>query len=113
MSGRQEPAQPVGDSVNDCPIPVPQQPTTAESTNRPTRGRYRFRAYTIRPDQRPEAEPITATMECLRCGIVGPTSQDFADGTAWATHHLKANPGHVAYREHLTRPYRFEPGAWE
>ncbi|MEV0639428.1 hypothetical protein AB0I77_31740 [Streptomyces sp. NPDC050619] len=79
-----------------------------------TRAVYRFREYTISPDQRPEAEPITAAMQCKACGEISEKAEDeeFADGTAWAVQHLKANPGHLEYREHITRPYRFEPGAW-
>ena len=81
--------------------------------NRPTRGRYRFRAYTTVPDERPEAEPVTATRERVTCSVTGPTSRDFAVGTEWASRHLRANPGHVGYRERIVRPYRFEPGAWQ
>jgi hypothetical protein len=84
-----------------------------ENSERPARGRYRFREHTIRPDLRPEAEPITSRIECATCGAAGPTSEDWENGTAWAAQHLKANPGHLGYREHITRPYWFEPGAWQ
>lgn len=47
-------------------------------------------------------------MECVTCGITGRTDA----GTGWALEHLKKNPGHVRYREHITRPYKIEPGAW-
>ncbi|WP_260867960.1 hypothetical protein [Streptomyces sp. SAJ15] len=74
---------------------------------------YRFRDYTIQPDRRPDAEPHSFTMQCAECGdFSGPFSSG-EDGTAWAVTHLKANTSHVAYREIITRPYRFEPGAWQ
>lgn len=78
-----------------------------------TRAVYRFREFTIRPDLRPEAEPITSTMQCTTCHETGPRSETFEEGTSWAAHHLKANPDHLEYREHITRPYRFEAGAWQ
>ncbi|WP_455752465.1 DUF7848 domain-containing protein [Streptomyces albus] len=31
---------------------------------------------------------------------------------SWATRHLKRNPEHFTFREIVTRPYRFVPGAW-
>lgn len=78
-----------------------------------TRAVYRFREYTIRPDLRPEAEPITSAMQCTTCNERGPKSEAFEDGTVWAAQHLKANPDHLEYREHITRSYRFEAGAWQ
>lgn len=78
-----------------------------------TRAVYRFREYAISPDQRPEAEPVTAAMQCKACGEASEETEEFADGTAWAVRHLKTNPGHLEYREHITRPYRFEAGAWQ
>ncbi|MDT3396379.1 hypothetical protein RKE29_06950 [Streptomyces sp. B1866] len=78
-----------------------------------TRAVYRFREFTIGPDQRPDAEPVRFAMECAACGSTGPRSEDADAGTAWAVAHLRANPEHLAYREHVTRPYRFEAGAWQ
>ncbi|MGC9538367.1 hypothetical protein [Streptomyces sp. UG1] len=78
-----------------------------------TRAVYRFREHTIRPDRRLEAEPITSAMECQACGETSGKAEGFMDGTAWAVDHLKSNPGHLEYQEHITRPYRFEPGAWQ
>ncbi|WP_431042512.1 hypothetical protein ACQUSR_11700 [Streptomyces sp. P1-3] len=80
--------------------------------DRPTRGRFRFREHVIGPDRRPEAEPHTYRMQCATCEESGPITGDCEDGTEWAVRHLKANPHHLAYREHITRPYRAEPGAW-
>ncbi|WP_443726301.1 DUF7848 domain-containing protein [Streptomyces coffeae] len=74
---------------------------------------YRFREYKIGPDLRPEAEPITSTMKCTTCDASGPTAEEFEEGTEWAVRHLKANPGHLEHREHITRPYWAEPGAWQ
>lgn len=78
-----------------------------------TRATYRFREFTIRPDLRPESEPIMSTMQCKTCDESGPTAEEFEGGTAWAAKHLKANPDHLEYREHITRPYHFEAGAWQ
>jgi hypothetical protein len=77
-----------------------------------TRATYRFRDHTIRPDTTADAEPITFTMQCAACGTIGPTHEDADQGADWAIRHLKANPEHLAYREHITRPYRTESGAW-
>lgn len=71
---------------------------------------YRFRDDKITPDRRPEAEPVTSAMRCKTCGGTSEKAEEFADGTAWAVKHLKANPDHLEYREHITRPYRFEAG---
>lgn len=76
------------------------------------RAAYRFREHVLGPDRRPEAAPITFTMQRATCDGSGPAATDGEDGTAWAVAHLKANPGHVDYREHISRPYRAEPGAW-
>ena len=73
---------------------------------------YRFREYNLGPDRRPEAEAHTFTMQCTVCDENGPTSENGEDGTAWAAQHLKANPGHRTYREHITRPYVAQPGPW-
>lgn len=77
-----------------------------------TRATYRFRDYTIRPDLRPDAEPITSTMQCRTCCQGGPQSEDFEDATTWAVSHLRANPEHLDFREVITRPHRFEAGVW-
>lgn len=78
-----------------------------------TRAVYRFRDHTIGPDHSPGAEPLTFTMQCTACDATGPASENGEDGTEWATQHFKVIPGHLTYREIITRPYRFEPGAWQ
>ena len=83
-----------------------------ESEVRPARHTYRFRGHTIAPDRRPEALPITFQMHCASCYAVGPVSTDGEDGTKWAVEHLRTNAGHLDYREHITRSYRAEAGAW-
>jgi hypothetical protein len=83
-----------------------------DSGERLARGVYRFREHILGPDRRPEAEPVTFTMRCATCDASGPASVSGEDGTAWAVTHLKAQPDHVDYREHIVRPYRAEPGAW-
>ena len=74
-----------------------------------TRRTYRFRTYVLRPD----SEPRAFVMQCATCQATGPTSENPEDGTAWAADHLKAKPDHLAYRETITRPHRFEPGEWQ
>jgi hypothetical protein len=74
--------------------------------------RFRFRAYTLGPDRRLEAEPVTFVMRCASCPASGPASADGAAGTAWALLHLKSHPGHVDYWEYVTRPYRAVAGEW-
>ncbi|WP_313956452.1 hypothetical protein [Streptomyces sp. SAJ15] len=73
---------------------------------------YRFREHTIGLDRRPEAEPHSFTMQCADCGDHSAPHGSGEGGTEWAVAHLKAHPGHLAYREIITRPYRFEPGVW-
>jgi hypothetical protein len=77
-----------------------------------TRATYRFREHTLTPDRTEDAEPSLYAMECKGCGQSSDGSESQADGSDWATGHLKANPGHLTYREVITRPYRFEPGEW-
>jgi hypothetical protein len=74
---------------------------------------YRFREHTLTGDTSPDADPWLYAMECKGCGESSDGAEDATDGTEWAAGHLKANPGHLTYREHITRPYRFEPGAWQ
>ncbi|PZT77677.1 MULTISPECIES: DUF7848 domain-containing protein [unclassified Streptomyces] len=77
-----------------------------------TRATYRFREHTLTPDTGPESDPWQSAMECKGCGRCSEKSESAEDGTAWAAEHLKANPGHLTYREVITRPYRFDPGEW-
>lgn len=78
-----------------------------------TRATYRFREHTIMPDTGPDAEPITFVMQCVTCDARCGVSGNADAGPAWALAHLRNNPGHVRYREHITRPYKVEPGAWQ
>ncbi|GGW15460.1 hypothetical protein GCM10018980_38480 [Streptomyces capoamus] len=75
-----------------------------------TRATYRFREHTLTPDT---DKPTLHAMECQACGQASTGSADPTDGTRWAADHLKANPGHLTYQEHIERSYRFEPGAWQ
>ncbi|WP_369189337.1 hypothetical protein [Streptomyces sp. R08] len=75
------------------------------------RATYRFREHTLTPA--PDDEPTSSALACKGCGEASEPSTDATDGTAWAADHLKANPGHLTYREIITRSYRFKPGAWQ
>ncbi|MFF4578229.1 hypothetical protein ACFY15_07495 [Streptomyces sp. NPDC001373] len=77
-----------------------------------TRATYRFREHVLTPDTGPDSDPWQYAMECKGCGQRNGSSGSAEDGTEWAADHLKGNPGHLTYREIITRPYRFEPGAW-
>ncbi len=76
------------------------------------RASYRFREHTLRADRSEDADAVLFAMECKCCGESSDGAEDPTDGTLWAADHLKAHPGHLTYREHITRPYRFVPGAW-
>jgi len=78
-----------------------------------TRAAYRFRAFTIGPNLEPDAEAWTFAMQCTTCHESSEPSQEIQDAQDWAEAHLKANPDHRHYREHVTRPYRAVPGAWQ
>ncbi|WP_228044357.1 DUF7848 domain-containing protein [Streptomyces ferrugineus] len=51
-------------------------------------------------------------MESKGCGQSSDGNVDQGDGAEWAAARLEANPGHLTYREVITRSYRFEPGEW-
>ncbi|MEU7159153.1 hypothetical protein [Streptomyces chrestomyceticus] len=70
---------------------------------------FRFRNYRLTPDQ--EETPVLA-MECTGCGKSSDGSENANDGTQWAVDHLKANPGHLRFREIITRAYKFIPEGW-
>ncbi|WP_246150675.1 hypothetical protein [Streptomyces qinzhouensis] len=76
------------------------------------RSTYRFREHALGPDTSPGAEPLLHSIECKECGSSSDQSEGPEYGSVWAVAHLKAHPGHLAYRAHITRPYRFEPGEW-
>lgn len=75
------------------------------------RATYRFREHTLTPA--PELDPTAFAMQCKHCGESSDSSENQADGSEWATGHLKANPGHLAYTEVIGRAYRFVPGEWQ
>ncbi|WP_431042849.1 hypothetical protein ACQUSR_13725 [Streptomyces sp. P1-3] len=77
-----------------------------------TRASYRFREYAITPDTEPDAEPHTYAVTCVVCEEIGHRSEDVDVAHEWVVRHLRANPEHLTYREHVTRPYRAVPGAW-
>ncbi|MGA4844498.1 hypothetical protein [Streptomyces sp. G45] len=78
-----------------------------------TRFRAAYRTYTLAPNTDADAEPWTWWRECTRCGAASAPSGLGADGEEWTFAHLRANPAHLDYREHITRPYRAVPGAWQ
>ena len=98
------------DTTSSTPTPQWEQES---SEGRLPRRTFRFRKHTLGPDRRPEAEPVTYEMHCTSCYAIGPVSTDGEDGTAWALRHLKEFPSHLNYREHITRSYRAEAGAWQ
>ncbi|MFD9069477.1 DUF7848 domain-containing protein [Streptomyces lasiicapitis] len=73
---------------------------------------YRLREHTIAPNREPDAEPITRSMECIACGETSPVSEGHVEPQDWVLGHVRENPAHLDYREHITLPYRVERGAW-
>ncbi|QAX94751.1 hypothetical protein HOV12_gp41 [Streptomyces phage Lilbooboo] len=78
-----------------------------------TRATYRFREHVMTPD--PVSEPMLHMWECKTagCGATSEASEDVSTCSQWAADHLKANTDHTAYREIITRAYRFHPGDWQ
>ncbi|QKW10800.1 hypothetical protein HUT18_11430 [Streptomyces sp. NA04227] len=74
---------------------------------------YRFREFTLIPDDLPDAEPVTHALQCAVCEDQGDAKTDLAAAKAWAVRHLRSNPEHFTYRHIVQRPYRFQPGAWQ
>ncbi|CAL9417561.1 MULTISPECIES: DUF7848 domain-containing protein [Streptomyces] len=77
-----------------------------------TRATYRFREFRLVPDAEPDAEPVSFTMQCAVCGRTAAPHTSRSVPRSWATRHLRRNPEHFTFREIVTRPYRFVPGAW-
>ncbi|MGD3112893.1 hypothetical protein [Streptomyces sp. YGL11-2] len=65
-----------------------------------------FQEWTLQPDQEPDAEPVTYSMQCAVCEEASTTSEDFADGQSWVFRHAGRNPSHLTYREIIIRPWR-------
>ncbi|MEV1010103.1 hypothetical protein [Streptomyces sp. NPDC049881] len=73
------------------------------------RGRtFRFREWTVRP----ENGQFHFSAECVVCDQYGPEEESSDAALRWVFGHLRDNPGHHAYRERITRPYRAVPGRW-
>ncbi len=74
---------------------------------------FRFQNHHLQPD--PVSEPVLYGWECKTagCGAKSEASEDPAKGSEWSADHLKANPDHKAFREVITRAYRYEPGEWQ
>ncbi|WP_425829269.1 hypothetical protein [Streptomyces fractus] len=77
-----------------------------------TRATFRHRTFRIMPDHEPDAEPWTFQRHCGVCNASSEPTEALDQAEDWNEAHLKANPGHLSYRETITRPYRAEPGAW-
>ncbi|MBO8192757.1 hypothetical protein ITI46_13925 [Streptomyces oryzae] len=77
-----------------------------------TRAIFRLREFRLVPDAEPDAEPVTFTMQCAVCEQTSGSHTTQSVSQKWVVRHLKESPEHLTYREMITRPYRFEPGAW-
>jgi hypothetical protein len=77
-----------------------------------SRRAFRFREYAVLPDEEPDAEAWKFAFECRDCKERGPASDSSDAAFDWTLGHLKATK-HLAYREHITRPYRAIPGRWQ
>ncbi|WP_406409686.1 hypothetical protein OG923_12800 [Streptomyces halstedii] len=71
--------------------------------------------WTIAPDQEPDAEPVTYTLQCVTCSEKSERSDAWEKPQEWGLAHSGRNPSHSSYREEITRPWRTrmqpEPGA--
>ncbi|WP_019549040.1 hypothetical protein [Streptomyces sulphureus] len=95
------------------PVQPEEEPSPTSTCQRPRiKRRYRFREYTVTPDTALEAEPHVYAMQCGVCSESGPTSTDAEKAHGWVAAHLRSQPGHLTYSEHITRPYRAIPGGW-
>ena len=75
--------------------------------------RFRFREFTLVPDDEPDAEPIEFAFQCAVCNMVGPTLTDAEKASEWSHDHLRDHPEHFTYRQITTLPYRMQPGEWQ
>lgn len=74
-----------------------------------SRSVLRFVDLTIAPDREPGAEPVAHAMRCSVCSRQSRVSRDSGPLLDWALVHAGRNPGHRAFREVITRPYRVRP----
>ncbi|MFF2850209.1 hypothetical protein ACFVT5_28300 [Streptomyces sp. NPDC058001] len=77
-----------------------------------TRRVFRFVRWTLRPDQDPDAPPLTYSLRCLtlitddtECDAKSPPSTDPTEPQTWAFTHLRAHPDHTSYAEVIERPW--------
>ncbi|MCA1222209.1 DUF7848 domain-containing protein [Streptomyces sp. 8L] len=66
----------------------------------------RHQQWTLRPDQEPDAEPVSYAMRCAVCGEVSPAYTDFTASQDWVFAHGGRHPSHHTYREIITRPWK-------
>ncbi|MET9517760.1 hypothetical protein [Streptomyces sp. NPDC002994] len=65
-----------------------------------------FGTWTLRPDQEPDAEPVTYAMRCAVCGAGSEASTDFSEPQSWVFRHVGRNPSHHTFQEVIVRPWR-------
>ncbi len=75
----------------------------------PSSGRHRRSTDAARVPADRRVEVLTVHLTARTSGPALPRGED---SVAWTVTHLKASPDHLDYREHITRPYRFEPELW-
>ncbi|SFC55576.1 hypothetical protein [Streptomyces aidingensis] len=94
-----------------------------------TRESYAFRRFRVQADEEPDAETITATMQCAVCGQTGPTVEATKERTpeaqgkaaleaqkvaaSWVETHQKDEREHFTFRLMVGLPYRLVPGEWQ
>ncbi|MEU3186919.1 hypothetical protein ABZ707_22380 [Streptomyces sp. NPDC006923] len=62
--------------------------------------------WTLTPDQEPDAEPSTYSMQCVVCSAGSERSEGWQEPQDWALGHSGRNPAHHTFRENITRPWR-------
>ncbi|MCE7081435.1 hypothetical protein [Streptomyces sp. ST2-7A] len=63
----------------------------------------------IEPAEGPDAEPLLFSARCAVCGASGPAGPEAGATPRWMLAHLRSHPGHLSFREVITRPYRAIP----
>ncbi|MBB0230756.1 hypothetical protein FOE67_14840 [Streptomyces calidiresistens] len=64
----------------------------------------------MEPDEGPDAEPLLFSARCAVCGASGPAGPEGGTASRWMLTHLRSHPGHLSFREVITRSYRAVPG---
>jgi len=71
-----------------------------------TRTVLRFVAWTIAPNEAPDAEPTTHAIQCAVCGEKSLAFEEIGPAQLWALKHAGRHQDHHTYRQIATRSWR-------